>query len=82
MNIEQEIKQLKKEEQQENEPCLQQNHTNWIIPTIAVLFLIKYFATGRGFELGAFAGYWWLIFLLPMILGAFSDQSENADKGI
>ncbi len=82
MNIDKEIKLLKEDEKQK-EPvsakgeCNQNDSYNWIIPAIAVVFVIKYFATGSGFELGAFAGYWWLIFFLPMILRAVSSDQPT-----
>ena len=81
MNVEQEIKQLKKEERLlEKEPCTNSNDLSWIIPTVIIVFLVKYFATGSGFNLGALSGYWWLIFFLPMIFGAFSDEDEIKEK--
>lgn len=78
MNIEKEIKQLKEEERQnELDPFAQKpsksNDSGWIVPAVIAVFLIKYFATGSGFNLGALAGYWWLIFFLPLILGWYDD---------
>ena len=78
MNVEQEIKKLKKEEMQNDErSCNDSNDHSWVLIVILVVFGVKYFSTGTGFELGAIGGYWWLIFFLPMLIGLFSDDEQE-----
>ena len=82
MNVEQEIKKLKKEEMQsEGKTTIDYGDHSWILIVILVVFAVKYFSTGTGFNLGAIGGYWWLVFFLPLIIGLLTDdETEEIEK--